>query len=71
VIVGQELFTLELIEGKETRPHRSWDKAISDAQELIEGFESEIAGLRQSIRMLADLKRSGARFPSENKSEAS
>jgi hypothetical protein len=42
-----------------------WDKAIADAQELIGEAETEIAKLRRSIKLLADLKRSGAQFPGE------
>lgn len=53
-----------------SKPSGLWDKAIADAQELIQEAEAEIAKLRRSITMMAELKRSGARFPGEGAFES-
>ncbi len=47
-----------------------WDKAISDAQELIKEAEAEIVRLKQSIQLFGELKRKGAKFPGEVKNDA-
>jgi hypothetical protein len=44
-----------------------WDKAIADAQEMIEKESASIAELRRSIRYFEELRDSGAAFPGASK----
>ena len=43
-----------------------WDKAIADAEELIEGARGDIRRLKQSIELSKRLRAKGAAFPGES-----
>ena len=57
----------------DTRPpvsnhSKRWDKAIADAEELIEGARRDIRRLKKSIELSKRLRAKGAAFPGEGAS---
>lgn len=47
-----------------------WDKAIADAEKMIQEAKAKITNLRLSIKAFKELRDSGEPFPGEAKSDA-
>jgi hypothetical protein len=49
-----------------TKSASLWDKAIRDAQELIEESHASVPQLKRSIGLMRELRDKGAPFPGES-----
>jgi hypothetical protein len=51
---------------KNKKPLTGWDKAVYDAEQMIEKAKQKIAGLKLSIKTFKSLKEQGEPYPGES-----